>query len=464
MDDKERSTTWWLEALRRIGRSSAVVAALSSGACGSAHAPMVTDGGSDGGLSDAGSMLCDESGQWDPFEGFSPANGADYVAVVTWGLVPGGPPDPFPTILGEWGDRGCPSAPNPTACGQELQDLLTSMDPSRLGTWVIYTDAMGVHEADATDPDAVREVLGDVRTEQQALFRAWMTGYTVDCTWSEVRSVPGGFEVVVRLVEGERCGGDEFHYRVTLLVAPDGTLTEQSRERIAAYRDDGCAIGRFPQELLDGEGSGRLDATSDPLGAWFGEVARLESAAVGAFEELARELVHHGAPESLVEWARRSAREEVHHATLTASLARRFGGEPAPAHLGAMRIRSLEELALDNALEGLVRETYGAAVAHHQAQRAADESVRAVMEVVAEDESRHAAFSWALHGWLMERLEEPSRRRVRQALRRAVERFEASAARPIHPRLQREAGMPGPAAARRILSALRREAWSMAAS
>ncbi len=453
-----RDEAWWLEMLREVGRTSAVVAALAASACGTAHTSRNPDGGSDG---STGSMVCGEAGAWDPFEGFEPANGADYVAVVTWALIPGGPAEPMPTIRGEWGMRGCPSAPDPDACRSQLDALLVSTDPMRLGTRVVYTDATGLHEVDASDPVALREVLGEVRSEQQALLRAWIQGFSVSCEWTEVRPEAGGFEVVVSLVVGGGCGEDQISYRVTLFVATDGTVTERGREEIDRIRVDACP-GRFPQELLDEEGARRMESAEDSLGAWFAEIARLESAAVGAFEELARELAHHGAPPWLVAWARRSAREEVRHAEMTGSLARRFGQEPKRARVGAAPVRSLERLALDNALEGLVRETYGAAVAHHQAFAAGDEAVRAVMQVVAEDESRHAAFSWALHAWLMERLPEPARARVRRALRRAVDRFEAAAARPIDPRLQREAGMPGPKTAQAILETLRREVWQRA--
>ena len=253
--------------------------------------------------------------------------------------------------------------------------------------------------------------------------------------------------------EGAEFGGYWVDQRIR--VEPDGTITE-----LTDLSEFGCTLARFPQHLLPVAPEELAARRGDPLGVWFAENARLEASAVTAFEELAEELRHHGAPEELVAWAERSAEEEVAHARLVGQLAHRYGVEPLPARSAAGQVRSLEAIALDNAVEGLVRATYGAAVAHHQAAAAEDPAVRQVMEVVAEDESRHAAFSWALHAWLLERLEPAARARVERAVDEAVARFEQAAGRPLDARLQRLAGLPGPEANRRILAELRARVWN----
>jgi hypothetical protein len=48
---------------------------------------------------------------------------------------------------------------------------------------------------------------------------------------------------------------------------------------------------------------------------------------------------------------------------VTADLARRHGVAPLPIKVGAFPARSLEDLAVENATEGCVRETYGALLA-----------------------------------------------------------------------------------------------------
>ncbi len=67
-------------------------------------------------------------------------------------------------------------------------------------------------------------------------------------------------------------------------------------------------------------------------------------------------------------------------------------------------LRSLEALAVENAVEGCVRETMGALFAMHQAASAADPHVRATMVSIAPDETRHAALGWAVAEWALDSL------------------------------------------------------------
>lgn len=129
---------------------------------------------------------------------------------------------------------------------------------------------------------------------------------------------------------------------------------------------------------------------SRPLGGYFAEMARLEAASVVSFRRLAHQLVRHGAPRTLVRAARRAARDEIRHARLAARLARRFGAEYRAPKIAPARRRSLLALALENAREGTVRETFGALAASYQARAATDLEVRHVMNDVATDETRHA--------------------------------------------------------------------------
>ena len=437
--------TRWRRILREVGRTSAAVALVASTACGSSHGPSGMDAGTDGRV-EAGpeEMDCRDVAPWDPFADFVPEPGVDYVAVGQVGA------EATTEVLGRWGTP-CTGAAERTACEEQVRarEASGSLDDGR--RWVLWTDAMGVHVADAADPVALQPVLGTVDSEQEALFRLWIAGYRVDCR-ATVVAVDGGYEATLKELGcgtiDEEPGWLDVQYRVER----DGTITELT---LVA-----CGAGRFPQHLLPVAPEELAARRGDPLGVWFAATARVEAAAVTAFEELAEELRHHGAPEELVVWAERSAEEEVEHARLVGRLARRYGVEPLPARSAAGQVRSLEAIALDNAVEGLVRETYGAAVAHHQAAAAEDPAVRQVMEVVAEDESRHAAFSWALHAWLLERLDPAARARVERAVDEAVARFEQAAGRPVDARLQRLAGLPGPEASQRILAELRARVWN----
>jgi hypothetical protein len=112
-------------------------------------------------------------------------------------------------------------------------------------------------------------------------------------------------------------------------------------------------------------------------------------------------------------------------------------------------------MAIENAVEGCVRETYGALVLAWQAAHAEDRELRGAFARVARDEARHAALSWALDRWLGARLEAPARARVTRARARTLARLESEVRE--HPRrFAREAGLPSAAQARALLATLAR--------
>ena len=146
-----------------------------------------------------------------------------------------------------------------------------------------------------------------------------------------------------------------------------------------------CLGGRRPQGLaalaeVSSEGE-------NEVGAWFARLAHMEGASIAAFRTLRAELVAHGAPRELISAATRSAKDEVRHTRATARLARRFGGTPKRAVVRRGPVRSLEQMAIENAAEGCVRETFGALVAEWQAAHAEDAGVRREMASIAADET-----------------------------------------------------------------------------
>ena len=174
------------------------------------------------------------------------------------------------------------------------------------------------------------------------------------------------------------------------------------------------AAGRRPPGLLIG---------SSPAGAsaadWLARSASLESAAVIAFTELYDELRRLGAPPQLQEGCWLAAEEEVVHARLMTELSRTAGREPAAPAIRPGTARSVFQLAVENAVEGCVRETFGALEALWQSRTASDPAIRAVMARIAEDEARHAQLAFELHAWLNARLSSSQRRAVQSAARTA---------------------------------------------
>ena len=211
------------------------------------------------------------------------------------------------------------------------------------------------------------------------------------------------------------------------------------------------SIGRRPEGLV----APRRTPAETALGAWFANTAWLEASSICAFLQLAKELREHGAPRALVRLADASARDEVRHAALMSKLARRFGGEPPAVEVTPPRDRSLEALAIENAVEGCVRETWGAVVALWQSQRAPDAEMRAAFALIARDEVRHAALGWAIDRWAMGRLDHGAQVRVALAREAAVKALADE-----RPEELPAIGLPGIAEARRLHAQTYSSLWN----
>lgn len=177
-------------------------------------------------------------------------------------------------------------------------------------------------------------------------------------------------------------------------------------------------------------------------GQYFALAAHLEAASVPAFERLADELARFAAPTSLGRAARRSARDERRHAAVMTRLARDHGAAVPAVRVRAARPRSLEAFARENAIEGCVKETFGAALAAHQARHAVDPAVRAAMAVIARDELRHAELAWRVHGWATKQLPAAARARVERARARAAQRLRDRELASADDRLTAALGLP----------------------
>jgi hypothetical protein len=195
------------------------------------------------------------------------------------------------------------------------------------------------------------------------------------------------------------------------------------------------------------------------VGQWLANAAHLEAASVHAFRVLGRELGRHGAPRGLVAGARRALRDEARHARMTARLARAHGVTPPPVRVARAHRRSLEEIAVENAAEGCVRETFAAMLAMWQARAAADPEVRQTMAAIALDEVRHAELAWSVDAWARRHLDSAARRRVDQARSQAVTELSVAVSNPPAA-LVRAIGLPDGARARTLVAALERELWS----
>jgi hypothetical protein len=196
------------------------------------------------------------------------------------------------------------------------------------------------------------------------------------------------------------------------------------------------------------------------VGAYFAQAAHFEAASVFAFHRLRDELRALGAPRSLVCAAERAAKDEMLHAQMVGGLARRGKGVPLGPRVARRRRRSLAAIAIENAVEGCVRETYGALVAHWQARRSKDVAVRTAMARIAVDETRHAALAWAVARFLDRRLDDRARRRVADARRGAAKDLSLEAGVELHRDLIGQAGLPPARAALQLVSGMTSALWT----
>jgi hypothetical protein len=193
------------------------------------------------------------------------------------------------------------------------------------------------------------------------------------------------------------------------------------------------------------------------LAAYLTEGAHLEAASIEAFHVLARELAAHDAPACLIVAAKQAARDEARHARVMFALARREGAATKRASrqsVRATRARELEVVAIENAIEGCVRESYGALLALRQAEQAEDSEIRQAMIGIAEDEVAHAGLAWDVARWASRHLAPPAVERVARARAAAIRDLEREATTTIDPTTARAAGLPDHAEALALVRGL----------
>jgi hypothetical protein len=218
-------------------------------------------------------------------------------------------------------------------------------------------------------------------------------------------------------------------------------------------------------EVICGRGHAGLrsdgrNGAVDPVGRWAAKAAHAEAASVPAFLTLARELEAHGAPRPLCERARRAAAEEVAHARMMGRIATRRGAAVPQPIVVPLEPRTLEAIAVENAVEGCVRETWAALEASHQATHAQAPDLRAVMQRIAIDETHHAELARDVDAWCRSRLDATACARIDAARDRAVHELSARAGNGVSGALARATGLPTQARAQRLLDGLRASLWT----
>lgn len=209
-----------------------------------------------------------------------------------------------------------------------------------------------------------------------------------------------------------------------------------------------CLGGRRPAGF-----DGGVQLARDEIGRWLARSAALEAASVPAFHILRAELQAHGAPPALLAACGRAADDEARHVRLMERLARRHGAVSAPVTVTARPVRTLAEVAVENAVEGGVRERFAAWQAVLQARTARDLEVRRTFATIAPEEEAHAALSDQVHAWAVARLTTAERRRVAEAQELAQWQLAASLGEPAAA-LRQQLGLPDATRAQELVARL----------
>jgi hypothetical protein len=139
-----------------------------------------------------------------------------------------------------------------------------------------------------------------------------------------------------------------------------------------------------------------------------------EHASVASFARFALQLMELGAPAALLADVQRAMADEIRHARMCFGLASAYAGRelgPGTLAMEALGEHSAVAIALATWSEGCVGETLAAICAREAAAGCTDRAVRRVLDVIARDETRHAALSWRALSWMVAR-----DARVREAL------------------------------------------------
>lgn len=337
------------------------------------------------------------------------------------------------------------------SCSLDIAELLRAQ-----GGFLFIIDGAGKRWMSAAE---IIAAIAPIDTPEKAALAVFVSGHQLDWTSggqgyggpfdSMVHPVTGGFEVASGDSKTDSdCGnkGRETvtNYRLTVFVDARGAVTVRGKTKTGSYDiADPChPAGRRPADFVALASGGTVEGL-------LRRAMHDEAESVRAFERIARELRAHDAPAELIAAAEQAAIDERDHAARCAALI----GETAVIASDALPVRSLRELAIDNAREGCVGESYASLAAVVQAQAAESAELRAHFAAIATDELAHAALAHAIAEWIDGVLSPTDRALVAATRGAAARELAASFDAPASPAM-RELGMPTGATAHRLLAAL----------
>lgn len=388
-------------------------------------------------------LACDSQGAPSYTQRLQPAAPVDYFARyrAEWGSTP---------VVVEAEGEACSGANNERNC---LDDLGAQFPEFGFGgggrpDYEFFGFTRGNEVGVIKTREELTAFLGTIDTPNEAALLLWAHGRPTTC--DGLTESDGTYHTEGVWTVSDCPFTDQ---ELSVSVAPDGTVEETE---LGEPEELGGCAGRRP----DGLETSRGCSQNSRLGAYFAHISHLEGAAVVAFAILECELRAHGAPEDLIDRIVQARADEIRHARDTERLANKFGEKAPKVEVKPHAVRSLFDIAIENAAEGCVRETYGALSAHWQAANAGDAEVRELWRAIAREETQHAELSQAIDEWILQRLTSAERARVEIARQRAIADLKRELENEPDPSLVDVAGLPTAARAQALLGSLERELWA----
>ena len=279
----------------------------------------------------------------------------------------------------------------------------------------------------------------------------------------------GGFNDLVKLESFDASNCKTLN-RPFSLVVPGGqyptpsTLLSCDVEYTAVHSPYTCprpVPGRIPNGLHLKNSPAATQSSVNVLGQYLADMTAMETAAITAFYNLSLELEAYDAPAELIARAQQAVLEETRHSEMAALLAASFDAEMPEVTVDDFCLRSLYEIALENAVEGCVNETFAAACGLWQSEYAQLDVFRKVIGHITEEEMGHAALSWEIHQWIMPQLSELQQEQIRVAQAEAVESLVSDFKQESNPVLQQAFGLPTKDDAARLFAQLKNSVWDV---
>ena len=216
---------------------------------------------------------------------------------------------------------------------------------------------------------------------------------------------------------------EELNIYESNLCACEYTGTNDAGEHAVTCEEAYCYTYYYEGRVHGNIPKTKKNACDSALGSYFARVSNAEASSIAAFLQLRKELAFHNAPKELLDRCFLAAKQEVDHARVMVQLAENHQGKLAPFIFGKFEPRTLLDLALDNAVEGCIFETFSALKLLQQAQNSNHPVLAQTMQQIALDEVAHAELAWDIHKYLLTKLSTEERSIVRKAQRDAVQKL-----------------------------------------